>query len=166
MKNGVKMIDIANKLGVSVVTVSNALAGRDGVSVQMRSKICQTAEEMGYKPSNTKAGKHREPMPKLGRNVGILTSERFVGARGTFYWELTANISNKLSAMSVMTVYECITAENEKAAALPAMIAENKVDGVIIIGQVSRKYLRRISQVDLPLVLVDFYDNRFDIDSV
>ncbi|HBB20661.1 MAG TPA: LacI family transcriptional regulator, partial [Ruminococcus sp.] len=36
------MIDIANKLGVSVVTVSNALAGRDGVSVQMRSKICQT----------------------------------------------------------------------------------------------------------------------------
>ena len=166
MKNGAKMIDIANKLGVSVVTVSNALAGRDGVSVQMRSKICQTAEEMGYKPSNTKAGKRREPMPKLGRNVGILTSERFVGARGTFYWELTANISNKLSAMSVMTVYECITAENEKAAALPAMIAENKVDGVIIIGQVSRKYLRRISQVDLPLVLVDFYDNRFDIDSV
>jgi len=29
MKNGVKMIDIANKLGVSVVTISNALAGRD-----------------------------------------------------------------------------------------------------------------------------------------
>ena len=166
MKNGVKMIDIANKLGVSVVTVSNALAGRDGVSIQMRSRICQTAEEMGYKPSNTKSGKRREPLPKLGRNIGILTSERFVGARGTFYWELTANISNKLSAMSVMTVYECITAENEAAAALPNMIAENKVDGVIIIGQVSRRYIERISKVELPLVFVDFYDNRFDVDSV
>ena len=41
------MLDIATKLGVSVVTVSNALAGRDGVSEQMRKKICETAEKMG-----------------------------------------------------------------------------------------------------------------------
>ena len=47
MKNGVKMLDIAEKLGVSVVTVSNALAGRDGVSDSMRRKICEVAEEMG-----------------------------------------------------------------------------------------------------------------------
>ena len=59
MKNGVKMIDIANKLGVSVVTISNALAGRDGVSEQMRKKITETAEEMGYKPSNTKSGRKK-----------------------------------------------------------------------------------------------------------
>lgn len=50
MKNGVKMLDIAKKLGVSVVTVSNALAGREGVSDQMRAKIRETAEVMGYKP--------------------------------------------------------------------------------------------------------------------
>ena len=36
MKNGVKMIDIAREVGVSVVTVSNALAGRDGVSDKLR----------------------------------------------------------------------------------------------------------------------------------
>ena len=54
MKNGVKMLDIAEKLGVSVVTVSNALAGRDGVSDSMRRKICEVAEKMGYKPSNTR----------------------------------------------------------------------------------------------------------------
>ena len=47
LKNGVKMLDIANKLGVSVVTVSNAIAGRDGVSDETRKKICETAEKMG-----------------------------------------------------------------------------------------------------------------------
>jgi len=166
MKNGVKMIDIANKLGVSVVTISNALAGRDGVSEQMRKKITETAEEMGYKPSNTKSGRKKSALPKLGKNVGILTSERFVGNRGTFYWELTALISNKLSAMNVMTVYECITAESEKNAILPTMITERRVDGIIVIGQVERKYIERISKIDLPLVFVDFYDNRFDADSV
>jgi len=166
MKNGIKMLDIANKLGVSVVTVSNALAGRDGVSEQMRQKICDTAEEMGYKPSNTKSGKKKPPVPKLGKSVGIITSERFVGARGTFYWELTANISNKLSAMNVLTVYECITADSEKNCVLPNMIAEKKVDGIIVIGQIHREYIHRLSQIDLPLIFVDFYDNRYEIDSV
>ena len=166
MKNGIKMLDIANKLGVSVVTVSNALAGRDGVSEQMRKKICDTAEEMGYKPSNTKAGKKRPQVPKLGKSVGIITSERFVGARGTFYWELTANISNKLSAMNVLTVYECITADSEKNGVLPNMISEKKVDGIIVIGQIHRDYIHRLSQIDMPLIFVDFYDNRYEVDSV
>lgn len=166
MKNGVKMIDIANKIGVSVVTVSNALAGRDGVSEQMRQKITETAEEMGYRPSNTKGGRKKNNILKISKNVGILTSERFVGARGTFYWELTALISNKLSALNVITVYECVTANSEKNAILPNMITENKVDGVIVIGQVDRKYIECISKIDIPLLFVDFYDNRFDVDSV
>ncbi len=166
MKNGVKMLDIATKLGVSVVTVSNALAGRDGVSEQMRKKICETAEKMGYKPSNTKSEKKRLSIPKIGKNVGILTSERFVGARGTFYWELTASISNLLSQMNVCTVYECVTAGNEKEGIPPNMIVDGKVDGIIVIGQVHRSYIECLSKLDLPLVFVDFYDNRYPIDAV
>lgn len=166
MKNGVKMLDIATKLGVSVVTVSNALAGRDGVSEQMRKKICETAEKMGYKPSNTKSEKKRFSLPKISQNVGILTSERFVGARGTFYWELTASISNQLSQINVCTVYECVTAESEREGILPNMIADGKVDGVIVIGQVHRSYINCLSKLTIPLMFVDFYDNRYHIDSV
>jgi LacI family transcriptional regulator len=166
MKNGVKMLDIANELGVSVVTVSNALAGRDGVSDQMRQKICETAEKLGYKPSNTKSEKKRAALTKIDKNVGILTSERFVGARGTFYWELTANISNRLSQLGVFTVYECVSAESESSVATPNMIAEQKVDGVIVIGQLSRAYIEMLSKLTLPVVFVDFYDCRYDVDSV
>ena len=166
MKNGVKMLDIATKLGVSVVTVSIALAGRDGVSEQMRRKICETAEKMGYKPSNTKSEKKRLAMPKIGKNVGILTSERFVGARGTFYWELTASISNQLSQLNVCTVYECVTADSEKNGILPNMVTDNKVDGIIVIGQVHRSYIDCLSKLTMPLMFVDFYDNRYNIDSV
>lgn len=166
MKNGVKMLDIATKLGVSVVTVSNALAGRDGVSEQMRRKICETAEKMGYKPSNTKSEKKRLAMPKIGKNVGILTSERFVGARGTFYWELTASISNQLSQLNVCTVYECVTADSEKNGILPNMVTDNKMDGIIVIGQVHRSYIDCLSKLTMPLMFVDFYDNRYNIDSV
>ena len=167
MKNGVKMLDIAEKLGVSVVTVSNALAGRDGVSDSMRRKICEVAEKMGYKPSNTRSSKKKAILPNsIGKSVGILTSERFVGPRGTFYWELTVNISNKLSQMNVFTVYECVTAENENNGTLPNMLTEKKADGVIVIGQVHRPYIEMLSRVDVPVVFVDFYDSRYDVDSV
>ncbi|WP_297960460.1 LacI family DNA-binding transcriptional regulator [uncultured Ruminococcus sp.] len=166
MKNGVKMLDIATKLGVSVVTVSNALAGRDGVSETMRKKICETAEKMGYKPSNTKSEKKRLAIPKISKNVGILTSERFVGARGTFYWELTAGISNQLSQLNMCTVYECVTAESEKNGVLPNMVTENKIDGMIVIGQIHRSYIDCLSKLTMPLMFVDFYDNRYKIDSV
>lgn len=166
MKNGVKMLDIAVKLGVSVVTVSNALAGRDGVSAELRQKICETADEMGYKPSNTKTSRKRPAMPAAGSTVGIITSERFVGPKGTFYWELTALISNKLSAMNISTMYECISGESEKNGILPNMVTENKVDAVIVIGQIHRSYSSAISQISLPLIFVDFYDNRFKVDSV
>jgi len=166
MKNGVKMLDIANKLGVSVVTVSNALAGRDGVSEAVRRRICETADKMGYKPSNTKSERKRALLPKPGKNVGILTSERFVGARGTFYWELTATISNKLSQMNVSTVYECINSENENNGTQPNMLIDKKVDGIIVIGQVHRPYIEMLSKVTLPVIFVDFYDSRYDVDSV
>ena len=47
-RNSVKLSDIAQRAGVSTVTVSNALAGRKGVSRQMREKILETASECGY----------------------------------------------------------------------------------------------------------------------
>ena len=166
LKNGVKMLDIANKLGVSVVTVSNAIAGRDGVSDETRKKICETAEKMGYKPSNTKIGRKRSYIQHYGKNVGILTSERFVGERGTFYWELTAGISDKLSQLNISTVFECVKRESELKGTLPNMAYDNKVDAIIVIGQVRRSFIDSLSQLTIPLLFVDFYDSRYNIDSV
>ena len=46
----VRMKDIAEKIGVSTVTVSKALSGQRGMSEEMRAKIIKTAAEMGYLP--------------------------------------------------------------------------------------------------------------------
>jgi LacI family transcriptional regulator len=42
--------DIADALGVSVVTVSNALSGKKGVSEELRGEIIRKAEELGMNP--------------------------------------------------------------------------------------------------------------------
>ena len=45
----VKLEDIADSLGVSIVTVSNALKGKKGVSEGLRNRIKEAAQRMGYK---------------------------------------------------------------------------------------------------------------------
>ena len=42
------MRDIAKAVGTSAVTVSRALAGKDGLSDRLRDRIVKKAEEMGY----------------------------------------------------------------------------------------------------------------------
>ena len=48
MAKAVKLADIAERVGVSTVTVSKALSGQKGVSEEVREKIRSIAEELGY----------------------------------------------------------------------------------------------------------------------
>lgn len=80
--NKVKMSDIAKAMNISTVTVSKALADKDGVSEKLRAEIKEKAKELGYVYNR---------LPLLMRegityNIGILISERFLGAY-SFYWE-------------------------------------------------------------------------------
>jgi LacI family transcriptional regulator/LacI family purine nucleotide synthesis repressor len=68
----VRLSDIAEQVGVSTVTVSNALAGRKGISEALRARIRETAGQMGYGKPNGERGERR---PSKG-NIGILVQNR------------------------------------------------------------------------------------------
>ena len=71
MKKAVTMADIANKLDVSIVTISKALSGQKGVINEMRGKIIELAREMGYRmPSGCVSGDETN-----GFRVGVLVPE-------------------------------------------------------------------------------------------
>lgn len=69
-RKAVRLSDIAEKLGVSTVTVSNALANQRGVSEELREKIKEMASEMGYHAPGTQI------MAKTAVNIGVLVQER------------------------------------------------------------------------------------------
>ena len=81
MKKTTTMRDIGARLGVSTVTISKALSGKDGVSDSVREKIIETAREMGY---------HYAPSTqenKEGALIGILIADRFFSAP-SFYFDV------------------------------------------------------------------------------
>ena len=84
MAKAVKLADIAEQVGVSTVTVSKALSGQKGVSEEMREKIKNLAEELGYRsPSETK----RQSAEKQ-YNIGVLIQEVYLDKYDSFYWKM------------------------------------------------------------------------------
>ena len=161
MKKDVRMVDIAKQLNISVVTVSNALNDKEGVSTELREQIKNTAEKIGYKYTvNNKVTSKIE-----NRNIGILISERF-GSKGSFYWELCQEVSKELLKNNLFAINESLSLQAENDGVLPRVISEKKVSGLIVLGQINRLYIDLLIKVDIPIVFLDFYDKHYNIDTV
>ena len=162
MRKDIRMIDIANQLNISVVTVSNALNDREGVSIELRELIKKTADKIGYKYNvNDKA------KPKIeNRNIGILISDRFIGDKGTFYWRLYHEVSKELLKNNLFAINETLSMRAEKEYIIPKILTEKKVSGLIVLGQLKHDYLEVLLKTDVPVLFLDFYDKHYSIDSV
>lgn len=158
----VTMQDVADRVGVSKVTVSKALAGKDDISDAMTKKITQVANEIGYLYNS----KGRMLKENLTYSIGIITSERYFGQDDFFYVDLYKLLSEKLEASNYTSMLHILNSEGELNNIMPRMLLEQKVDGVIILGQLQKDYLRKIASYDFPMIFLDFYYDKFDVDSV
>lgn len=157
MAKNIRMADIAERLGVSIVTVSKALRGKDGVSEELRAEVIRTAEKLGY------VMKGAEP---TGFSIGILTSSRYL-ARGTsFYWSLYERLLTHLTAGKDFGMLEVISTEDEEGAVIPRVLLENRVQGIIVMGKLSPAYLRMIAGLGVPYTLLDTYEVGMQCDTV
>ncbi len=156
------MRDIANQLGVSIVTVSKALGDKDGVSEELKSRIKRLATEMNYR-YNTPARSMKEG---LSYNIGVIIPERFTEISQSFYLRIYQHISRILDTYGYYGILNILNHDDEEQLYLPRIYNEKKVDGIIVLGQVSKKYIELIETMQLPKIFTDFYDEHADIDSV
>jgi len=64
--------DISNELGISAVSVHRALRGKEGISNELRSKILETAKEMGYVENYAAASIKRKTSKVDVETLGIV----------------------------------------------------------------------------------------------
>ncbi len=149
MGKAVRMADIAKELNISVVSVSKALAGKSGVSEEMRAKVVALAREMGYEGS-------RSSDPGGTGNIGVLVSDRFFD-ENTFYTSLYRSLVLSSGGEGLTCMMEIVSREAERNAALPALITGRKVDGLILMGNLESAYLQAVVTSGFPCVLLDFH---------
>lgn len=163
MKTNVTMRDIAEKLDVSSVTVSKALNDKDGVSDELKAKIKSLADKMGYR-YNTMAKSMKD-----GRsyNICVIIPERFTGgANQSFYLKMYQYIARVLEDRNYYGILHILPPHDEEMLNLPRIYQESRVDGFILLGQPSKKYIETIQSVNIPLVFMDFYDENSNVDAV
>lgn len=165
MAKAVKMADIAKVMGVSTVTVSKALSDQKGVSEELRVKIKEKAEEMGYKTTSVRY-RERQASAK-SYTFGVIVSDRFLAKYESFYWNLYQEVATAAVGKGCFTMLEVLKAEDENQLVMPRLLGEKKAEGLIIIGSLRENYMDRlIEQLDLPFILLDFTDGNGVYDAV
>jgi len=162
MAKSIRMSDIGEQLGVSTVTVSKALSNQKGVSAQMRERIKELADSMGYKPPS--AGKTEE---RRSYNIGVLVVEAYIEKFMNFYWEMYQNINTEAMKKSSFAMLEIVSVEDERGRILPKLIQEKRVDGLMLLGDMQSEYLKELHQAAaVPVIYIDFYDGTEQDDCV
>ena len=154
------MRDIAKAVGTSAVTVSKALAGKSGMSEKLRSKILKKADEMGYEYPRGNRLVLREHL-----EIGILIPDRYFEP-DSFYAILCKQLIKKLADMGHFGLLEMLSPENERQLTLPNLMTSGHADGLILLGEPSKAYYRKIAQAGVPIVFLDFYDEQANADAV
>lgn len=150
MAKSVTLSDIAEKVGVSTVTVSKALSGQSGVSDAVRAQITELAEQMGYQKKSRSVKRDRSDE---SYNIGVIIPDKYLDKYSSFY----ARMYGELAAQSVnrgcFAFMEPITDEIR----LPKLIEEGKADGIVVLGYPSEEYLSLLkAEGGLPTVYMDF----------
>jgi LacI family transcriptional regulator len=154
MASRIKMSDIAEKIGVSTVTISKALTGKDGVSGELRQTIKQKAAEMGYVYNSLP----RNMLQGRTYNIGVLIADRYLGY-SSFYWIFYKSLLQAFKKTNYLGILEIVGDKDEIDCVAPEFFDQQRVDGLILLGQFSDSYLAAITSKTRRCVFLDFYSD-------
>ena len=157
----VTMRELGKRLGVSAVTVSKALAGKSGVSEEMRQKIVKLASELGYVNPNA-----QQPVRQAsGLDVGIIIPAPFF-SNDSFYAMMYKSLVQELAEAGHFGLLELVSRETQRALILPNLLRSRKVDALILLGQPDAAYVDLLVKQSVPVICMDFYNTSAGVDMV
>lgn len=148
----ITMADIAKEMNVSKATVSRALNGKSEISDELRKQIIAKCHEMGYAINyNAKA-----LSSKRKQIIGILVNELMNNKGEFFYKEIYTNIVIELEKKGYTSILKIVSNDEQEELTVPDFLKNQMVDGVIIVGELSKTYVNNLDNYKKPIVLVDF----------
>jgi len=163
MQSGKVTLDtIANRLGITKVSVSKALNNQPGVSESLRKKILQTSSELGYLPKS--ASKQANNVSKLG----IVVPKRFFLDTDNFYTKIYYHMNQECTQRGISLSIYLLDPEQEHGRALPLSLAQDasELSGLFIAGEVSDGYVELLAAHAFPVIAIDFYKTDLELDCV
>ncbi|MFP5207320.1 MAG: LacI family DNA-binding transcriptional regulator [Acidobacteriota bacterium] len=144
----VRLKDIANDLGVSLVTVSRALRDRPDIAKETRARILNRVKELNYRPNLTA----RSLVTGRSSLIGLVVPDLI----HPFFGEIAKGLSAALRAQGYCVIVASSESDPElERDEIDNMLAHN-LDGLVVAScQDSPEPLRGIARAGMRLVLVD-----------
>lgn len=157
--------EVAELARVSIGTASQALNRRPGVSEETRAKVFEAAQSLGYIFKDRQIlTAHQVSM------VGMLVKNDFglPVAVNPFYSHIQAGVESECRRRGLSLMFSNIDVDRRNRPVVwPAMLADNRIDGLVIIGTLIDDAIDLIKQkADRDIVLVDSYAPALPCDSV
>ncbi len=150
----ITMQEIAEKLNLSIATVSRALSGKeDSVSEETRQLILETAERYGYKRRR-----------KTVKNVGFFIEREIFKRSSQFYAGIISGVEEELIKRKY--IFQFNTIESGISTLKDLGIGSESIAGAIFAGSINLDLIRSATDMDLPVVLIDFNIPTEEIDCV
>ncbi|WP_343247290.1 LacI family DNA-binding transcriptional regulator [Diplocloster hominis] len=159
--NKVTMQQIADKLGISKVSVSKAINNQEGISQELRKKILSVAVEMGYMPK-----KKFTTADKQDYKLAFFTPKRYFFENENFYSQIFYYLNKECSDAHYTLSVFIINAEDEHAGILPSIYLNDDFDGVFVGGEMESSYIQNLLRFQKPVILIDFYKPGLDLDCI
>ena len=157
---GAKLRDVAELLGCSVATVSNAINGRGRIGEEMRQRILDKCAELNFVPNS--AGRSL----RLQRTdaVGVIYAPSFAELFGNVFY---ARIMEGLSETFGEAGLDLVLGNRRDADGMPSVIRQGKVDALVVLaGVFTAADYETLRHCPVPLCIVDGCVRSFDADSL
>lgn len=158
----IKMQDIAESLNISKATVSRALNNRDDISPKMKQAVIEKCNEMGYSINYSA----KALATQKNYIIGIITNEVFTEDGEFFYKEIYTQLVKKLDQIGYATTLKIISIEEREKKSIPFFVQNGMIDGIVVIGELSKEYIQMLGNNSIPMVLVDFDIGTNEFDSI
>ncbi|MGX7196445.1 LacI family DNA-binding transcriptional regulator [Enterococcus olivae] len=150
------MQDIADALGISRNSVSQALRGKSGVSKSTQISVKKKADELGYQ--------YNEHTLQNDKKKILLIATEFAFSQLSFFGEIIKSMENVCKTAGHNLQNFVLTSEILLNQKLPKDL--NSFDGIIILSHSSNSYIKKIIDSHLPVILVDHHDPSLLADAI
>jgi LacI family transcriptional regulator len=173
----ISMQMIADRLGLSKYTVSQALSGKSGVSDENRLRIEETARAVGYKVKVTKsllpvkevlteaAIEDNTQLEKISPYI-LVWIQTMYQQDNSFWGKVLAGIATASKELGYEHLIVPVPLSHNHQLQIPSYVNKVHCVGHILAGKFPSLSIISLKQTGLPIVLIDHYEPLVDVDCV
>ena len=154
------LVQVAARAGVSLKTASRAINGEPRVAVGTRSRVLDSAHELGFQLNRVASMLKRGVVSNV---VGLVTGD----LANPFYSALSKGVEQELRTVGMQLIVASSDEEPDRERALIAELVDRQVQALVVVSTLQdHSGMRAVQDRGIPVVFVDRVGLGIEADSV